>query len=85
SSIWERPPLDLAVHERSFGIWRADGSPKPALAVALAFAKLRAAPKTPSGKEDWIDIDQDAFYRSPGSELPRLYRRYCQGGGDRTP
>ena len=26
-AIWADPPLDLAVHERSFGLWRADGSP----------------------------------------------------------
>ena len=23
------PPFDLAAHERSFGLWRADGSPSP--------------------------------------------------------
>ena len=27
------PPFDEARHERSFGLWRADGSPKPAVAV----------------------------------------------------
>jgi endo-1,4-beta-mannosidase len=78
-AIWDRPPLDLAVHERSFGLFRADGSPKPAVAVVEAFAKRRAA----SGEggsdraEDWIDIDPAEFYEEPEATLPRLYRRYC--------
>ncbi len=45
SDIWQRPPLDLAVHERSFGLWRADASPKPALSAVEEFAKRRSAPK----------------------------------------
>jgi hypothetical protein len=78
-AIWERPPLDLAVHERSFGLWRADASPKPAVAVVEAFAKRRVAPRVVDSiaAPTWIDIDAAGFYRAPGSELPRLYRRYC--------
>jgi endo-1,4-beta-mannosidase len=76
--IWDRPPLDIAIHERSFGLWRADGSPKPALAAIERLAQLAAAPRPqPSEGAAWIDIDQDEFYREPGSHLPRLYRRYC--------
>ena len=36
------PPLDEAVHERSFGLWRADGSPKPAVDVVRSFAGATA-------------------------------------------
>lgn len=78
-AIWGLPPLDLAVHERSFGLWHADASPKPALAVVEAFAKRRL-PVSAEGLIDdstWIDVDAAGFYRAPGSELPRLYRRYC--------
>ncbi len=35
-AIWNQPPLDQAVHERSFGLWRADGSPKPGVAEITA-------------------------------------------------
>ena len=72
--VWERPPLDLAVHERSFGLWRADGSPKPAVAAVSAFvdAVRVDSPERPA----WIDIDADAFFLDPAIELPRLYRRY---------
>ncbi len=79
-AIWGRPPLDLAVHERSFGLWRADASPKPAVAVVEAFAKRCAAPPadSPIADSTWIDLDPAEFYRAPTSELPRLYRRYCE-------
>lgn len=84
--IWDQPPLDLAVHERFFGIWRADGSPKPALAAIEKFAKLGAVPRTHEGEgAAWIDIDPDEFYRAPGAHLPRLYRRYCEISGKAPP
>jgi endo-1,4-beta-mannosidase len=73
-AIWTKPPLDIAVHERSFGLWRADGSPKPAVAAIQEFAgttRLDVADDQP-----WIDIDPDAFYANPREQLPRLYRRY---------
>ncbi|MDH3726496.1 MAG: cellulase family glycosylhydrolase [Myxococcales bacterium] len=79
-AIWGLPPLDLAVHERSFGLWRADASPKPAVAMVEAFAKRSAAARAggPVADSTWIDLDAADFYRTPGSELPRLYRRYCE-------
>jgi endo-1,4-beta-mannosidase len=75
SALWESPPFDLAVHERSFGLWRADGSPKPAVAAVAAFV---GADRCNSATDDdtWIDIDRDEFYLDPGAQLPRLYRRY---------
>jgi endo-1,4-beta-mannosidase len=79
-AIWGLPPLDLAVHERSFGLWHADASPKPAVAVVEAFAKRRVAPRVVDSlaAPTWVDVDAAEFYRAPGSELPRLYRRYCE-------
>jgi hypothetical protein len=79
-AIWGLPPLDLAVHERSFGLWRADASPKPSVAVVEAFAKRCATSHAdvPIADSVWIDVDAAEFYRAPGFELPRLYRRYCE-------
>jgi hypothetical protein len=79
-AIWGRPPLDLAVHERSFGLWRADASPKPTVAVVEAFAKRVATTDAGPSIADsaWIDIDVADFYRGPASEVQRLYRRYCE-------
>jgi len=79
-TLWGLPPFDLAVHERTFGLWRADASPKPAVAVVEAFSKRCGAPPAdgPIADSTWIDIDATEFYRAPASELPRLYRRYCE-------
>lgn len=74
-ALWESPPLDLAVHERSFGLWRADGSPKPAVAAIAAFVGADRC-DTATGDDSWIDIDRDEFYLDPSAQLPRLYRRY---------
>ena len=73
-ALWERPPLDLAVHERSFGLWRADGSPKPAVAAIAAFIKADGCDTATD--DSWIDIDRDEFYLDPSAQLPRLYARY---------
>ena len=75
-AIWAKPPLDMAVHERSFGLWRADDSPKPAVAAVHAFAGTTRLDL--SDDHAWIDIDADAFYANPKLQLPRLYRRYRQ-------
>ena len=66
------PPLDQASHERSFGLWRADGSAKPAVEAVAAFSgATRVAPPD----DGWIDIDADRYWQRPGDELPRLYER----------
>jgi endo-1,4-beta-mannosidase len=73
-ALWESPPLDLAPHERTFGLWRADGSPKPAVAAIAGFV---GAERCTAGQADgWIDIDRDEFLLNPRAQLPRLYRRY---------
>jgi len=73
--IWPEPPLDEATHERSFGLWRADGSAKPAVAeIGAAAGRSRLESSTVSG--DFIDTDQQTYWRDPAGELARLYRRY---------
>jgi endo-1,4-beta-mannosidase len=75
-AIWAKPPLDIALHERSFGLWRADGSPKPAVAAIQAFAGTTRLDVFED--QGWIDIHPDEFYADPRGHLPRLYRRYRQ-------
>ena len=73
-ALWESPPLDLAVHERSFGLWRADGSPKPSVAVVEAFA---GAPRVAAPDDyPWIDLEPEEFFDAPAVHLRRLYGRY---------
>jgi endo-1,4-beta-mannosidase len=73
-AAWAKPPLDMAIHERSFGLWRADGSPKPAVAAVKAFAGTTRLDVFDN--HAWIDIDTNEFYADPRRHLPRLYRRY---------
>jgi endo-1,4-beta-mannosidase len=74
SAIWQEPPLDLAVHERSFGLWRADGSAKPSVAVVEAFAGARRLAR-PDGYP-WIDLEPEEFLIGPDVQLQRLYGLY---------
>jgi endo-1,4-beta-mannosidase len=72
--LWQRPPFDAAIHERSFGLWRSAGSPKPAVEAVATFAG--AARVDYAGHESWIDIETREFHADPAKQLPRLYRRY---------
>jgi endo-1,4-beta-mannosidase len=73
-ALWESPPFDLAPHERTFGLWRIDGSPKPAVAAIAAFVGAERC--SAAYADAWIDIDRDEFLLDPSTQLPRLYRRY---------
>jgi endo-1,4-beta-mannosidase len=74
SGLHALPPFDRATHERSFGLWRADDSPKPAVAeVAARIGSSRLAPPSTAG---WLDIDQETFTSNRRFHLARLYRRY---------
>ena len=74
--LYDQPPLDLAEHERTFGLWRADATPKPAVAEVSA---RRGLPRTtPSTTRVWLDITVDEFYCDRQRQLTRLYRRYVQ-------
>jgi endo-1,4-beta-mannosidase len=73
AELWESPPLDLARHERTFGLWRVDGSPKPSVAVLEAFI---GAERCASDTEPWIDIKPGEFWLDPSRQLRRLYRCY---------
>jgi endo-1,4-beta-mannosidase len=81
---WRLPPLDLAIHERFFGQWRADASPKPALAAVEALAKRRRAAMAPIGSASWLDLDPSHFYHGGASRLPELYRRYLERAPERA-
>jgi endo-1,4-beta-mannosidase len=78
-ALWCAPPLDLAIHERSFGLWRADATPKPSVLAARSFADRRATLPLahPIEHSAWFDLEVEQFYLAPERELPRLFDRYC--------
>jgi hypothetical protein len=74
-AIWDEPPLDRAPHERHFGLWRADGTPKPAAAALREWGgRPRVGPRAPN----WSESDRTEFYRAPRDTLVRLYRAYTE-------
>jgi endo-1,4-beta-mannosidase len=74
AALWKSPPLDRARHERTFGLWRVDGSAKPSVAVLKAFAGAERCASADT--EPWIDIEPDEFWLDPSRQLRRLYRCY---------
>jgi len=76
ATLFASAPLDSSVHERTFGLWRADGAPKPAVAAVSARSnRHRRAPSSVS----WVDIGPEEFVADRKAQLARLYRRYCDG------
>ena len=77
--LYDRPPLDLARHERTFGLWRADGTPKPAVAEITARRGRAAAPAADA--DAWVDISPEEFASDRRRHLIRLYERYRTRSG----
>ena len=76
TTLFNSAPLDSSIHERTFGLWRADGAPKPAVAqVSARSGRNRKSPGDPS----WLDIGPEEFLTDRKAQLARLYRRYCDG------
>ncbi|MBC7541876.1 MAG: hypothetical protein H7338_04020 [Candidatus Sericytochromatia bacterium] len=72
-ALWDQPPFEQAVHERHFGLWRADASPKPVVAEITAYAgHIRITPPDAA----WIDLAPADFYAAPKDNLKRLYARF---------
>jgi endo-1,4-beta-mannosidase len=74
TTLFASAPLDVAIHERTFGLWRADGASKPAVA---AVASRSDRPRKSPSSLSWFDIEPDEFYADRAGQLSRLYRRYC--------
>lgn len=78
-ALWKGPPFDESRHERSFGLWRSDGTEKPAVDVVRRFGAQGAARTAGPSFVDstWMDVDVEEYYRTPQLHLPRLFGRYC--------
>jgi endo-1,4-beta-mannosidase len=77
--LFDRPPLDTAVRERTFGLVRANGSEKPAAGVFRDIRRRRDAGElVPGSVPDILDVSADDYYRSPGMHFDRLYARWLE-------
>ncbi len=76
-SIWEKLPICENQHERYFGFFREDRSPKLFLSLLKEFKEKRQV-KPPS--LGWIDISKREYFKDPKAHLKRLYRRFKEQG-----
>lgn len=71
-SLWDRPPLDFAIRERTFGLVRSDGSAKPAAAVFREFAG-----RTCAARVDIAHMESaNAYYAEPTKHFQVHYQRW---------
>ncbi|MEJ7812441.1 MAG: hypothetical protein WKG32_18670 [Gemmatimonadaceae bacterium] len=81
SRLFDRPPFDTAVRERTFGLVRADGSEKPAVRVFRALRKRRdAGTLIRSAVPHALDVSADEYYRAPAAHFERLYASWLSRG-----
>ncbi len=76
-SLWENLPFCENKHERYFGFFREDRSPKPFIPLLKEFKEERKI-KDPSF--EWIDISKEEYFNDPRLHLKRLYRRFKEQG-----
>lgn len=77
--LFDRPPLDRAIRERTFGLLRASGSEKPAADVFRRLRRQRDAGTLVSGAVPAIlDVSTDAYYDDPTTHFARLYARWLE-------
>jgi hypothetical protein len=74
SRLFDRPPFDTAIRERTFGLVRADGNEKPAAGVFRALRKRRdAGTLMRGGVVPVLDVGPDEYYVAPAKHFERLY------------
>jgi hypothetical protein len=74
-SLWDRPPCDVQLHERHFGLVRPDGSLKPHADVLRRFVASGPIISEPSARAR-MALDGAAFYADPEAAALALYRDF---------
>ena len=77
AQLFDRPPLDRAIRERTFGLVRADGTEKPAAHVFRRLRQRRDAVDLARGVVPLVlDVSADEYYRAPAAHFERLYDKW---------
>lgn len=75
--LWDRPPLDRRIHERYFGLFRSDHSPKPAIEVFHSQRQYVPPLGSIEARHPWLnDYDREDFYTDPIGNLSAMYDKY---------
>jgi endo-1,4-beta-mannosidase len=85
--LWNKPPLDLAVRERTFGLLRSDGTQKP---VADAFRRFTRELNSGAvetrlgargGRAPSLHLDPVRYYEDPERSFAEAYAAYLDARG----
>ncbi len=86
-ALFGLPPFAQAPHERTFGMFHADGAAKPAVEEVLSFShrnpEIAATPRV--SEHDFIDLTCEDYYEAPARHLARLFHKYCSVLSDEAP
>jgi len=74
--LYDRPPCDLALNERSFGFVRPDGSFKPQTDVIKRFIESEPTIQNQPRRRVELDISPAEYYENPALHGQRLYRDF---------
>jgi endo-1,4-beta-mannosidase len=75
--LWDQAPFNEKKHERYFGLFHEDRSPKSFVPLLKS---LQAEKEASSVSLDWIDIEPDDYFHDPAKHLSRLYRMFRERG-----
>jgi hypothetical protein len=78
--LWDQAPFDEQKHERYFGLFHEDLSPKPFVPLLKS---LQAKKEAKSVSFGWIDIEPEEYFQAPLAHLYRLYRNFKERGLER--
>lgn len=73
-SLWKKPPFDKCVHERFFGITRADGSVKPTGEVLQEYTTKKVLP------EPFLFEIASEYYKDPLTNFRALWSFFQERG-----
>jgi endo-1,4-beta-mannosidase len=76
-ALADQPPFDRAPHELTFGLVRADGTPKPVVDALAQFAREGHQTVEPPAPI----VDEASYYAALPAGLDAIYERYCESAG----
>lgn len=77
--MWNQTPLDVNPHERHFGVFRHDGTPKPAVQTFMQNLASYPYPQVSADRTKlFSNIKQEDYYADPAYNIQKLYQRYHQ-------
>ncbi len=84
-SLFGRPPYDTCQHERSRGLFRADGTIKPHAQIISDFAESNPLVQSPPTRRTVLDISTNEYYENPLRHSRRFFETFSAQYSGMTP